>query len=142
MVWALMEYPMHIGSIVKQRTPNGQGFTLVELLVVLSIVALLLTIATPRYFNNLERAKETTLKEDLSILRESIDKFYGDHNQFPDNLEQLVDKKYIRKIPIDPITEKFDTWVLIEAEPPLTGIEDIKSGAQGKSEDGSLYEDW
>jgi len=133
---------MHIGSIVKQRTSNGQGFTLVELLVVLSIVALLLTIATPRYFNNLERAKETTLKEDLSILRESIDKFYGDHNQFPDNLEQLVDKKYIRKIPIDPITEKFDTWVLIEAEPPLTGIEDIKSGAQGKSEDGSLYEDW
>lgn len=133
---------MHVGSRVKQRTSSQQGFTLVELLVVLSIVALLLTIATPRYFNNLERAKETTLKEDLSVMRESIDKYYGDHNQFPDNLEQLVEKKYIRKIPIDPMTEKFDTWILIEAEPPLTGVEDIKSGAQGKAEDGSLFEDW
>lgn len=137
---------MHVGSLSKCsskcRAPNILGFTLVELLVVLSIIALLLTIATPRYFNNLERAKETTLKEDLFILRESIDKFYGDNNQYPESLEQLVEKKYIRKIPIDPMTEKFDTWVLIEAEPPLTGVENIKSGAQGRAEDGSLYEDW
>jgi general secretion pathway protein G len=133
---------MQSGSAKGISLPSIYGFTLVELLVVLSIIALLLTIATPRYFNNLERAKEATLKEDLFVIRDSIDKFYGDHNQFPDSLEELVEKKYIRKIPVDPITEKFDTWILIEAEPPNIGIEDIKSGAEGKSIDGSLYEDW
>lgn len=133
---------MQNGSAKATRTLDIYGFTLVELLVVLSIIALLLTIATPRYFNNLERAKEATLKEDLFVIRNSIDKFYGDQNQFPESLEELVEKKYISKIPMDPITESFDTWILIEADSPNTGIEDIKSGAEGKSRDGSLYEDW
>lgn len=133
---------MQSGSAKRPTSFVLSGFTLVELLVVLSIIALLLTIATPRYFSSLERAKEATLKEDLSVIRNSIDKYYGDHNQFPDSLDELVEKKYIRKIPVDPITEKIDTWVLIEAEPPNTGVEDIKSGAEGKSRDGSLYEDW
>jgi general secretion pathway protein G len=132
---------MHAGkAMLCDKTK--QGFTLVELLVVLSIIALLLTIATPRYFSSLDRAKEAALKEDLEILRESIDKFYGDRNSFPNSLEELVEFKYIRKVPVDPITERIDTWILIEAELPLSGIENVKSGAQGKSRDGSLYEDW
>lgn len=124
---------------------NGKfcnGFSLVELLVVLSIIALLLTIVSPRYFNDIDQAKETTLKKDLQILRESIDKYYGDHQYYPESLEKLVEEKYIRSLPVDPITERRDSWVLMEAEPPLNGIEDIKSGAEGEARDGTLYGDW
>jgi general secretion pathway protein G len=119
------------------------GFTLVELLVVLAILALLLTLAVPRYFTSIERAKDATLKNDLSTLRESIDKYFADNGQYPKNLEDLVDKKYIRKLPIDPITEKSSTWIFTPPEPPLEGdIYDIHSGANGVAKDGSRYADW
>lgn len=120
-----------------------KGFTLVELLVVLAILALLLTLAVPRYFNGIERAKEATLRQDLNILRESIDKFYADTGQYPNKLEDLVERNYIRKLPVDPITENDATWILVAPEPPLTGdIYDIKSGALGTAKDGSNYADW
>ena len=119
------------------------GFTLVELLVVLAILALLLTLAVPRYFASIERAKDATLKQDLNTLRESIDKYFADNGQYPKTLEDLVDKKYIRKLPIDPITEKTNTWVFTPPEPPLEGdIYDIHSGAKTIAKDGSRYEDW
>lgn len=118
------------------------GFTLVELLVVLAIIALLLTIATPRYFSSLERARESTLKQDLSVMRESIDKFYGDNGRYPESLEQLVMKKYMTKIPEDPITEKNNTWVLLQAELPFEGVENVQSGAVGTAKDGTRYADW
>ncbi len=125
------------------RSGKKGGFTLVELLVVLAILALLLTLAVPRYFNGIERAKEATLKQDLVTLRESIDKFYADTGQYPKTLEDLVERKYIRKLPIDPITENDATWVFIAPEPPLAGdIYDIKSGALGTAKDGSRYADW
>jgi general secretion pathway protein G len=125
------------------RNGNKNGFTLVELLVVLAILALLLTLAVPRYFNGIDRAKEATLRQDLNTLRESIDKFYADTGQYPNKLEDLVERKYIRKLPIDPMTEDDETWVLIAPEPPLTGdIYDIKSGALGSAKDGSKYADW
>ena len=133
-----MGYLMHSGK--------GQGFTsgftLVELLVVLAILALLLTLAVPRYFNGIERAKEATLRQDLNTLRESIDKFYADTGQYPKTLEDLVERKYIRKLPIDPMTENDATWVFIAPEPPLVGdIYDIHSGALGTAKDGSKYAD-
>ena len=119
------------------------GFTLVELLVVLAILALLLTLAVPRYFTSIERAKDATLKQSLNALRESIDKYYADNGQYPKTLEDLVDKKYIRKLPIDPITEKTNTWIFTPPEPPLEGdIYDIHSGAKTIAKDGSRYEDW
>ena len=119
-----------------------KGFSLVELLVVLAILALLLTIAVPRYFSSIERAKETALKEDLNTLRESIDKFYGDTGQYPESLDKLVEKKYIRKIPVDPITDKNTTWLLIQAEPPLSGVYDVHSGTDNVAKDGTHYSDW
>jgi general secretion pathway protein G len=120
-----------------------KGFTLVELLVVLAILALLLTLAVPRYFSGIERAKEATLRQDLNTLRESIDKFYADTGQYPNKLEDLVARKYIRKLPIDPMTENNATWLLIAPEPPLEGdIVDIHSGALGTAKDGSKYADW
>lgn len=120
-----------------------KGFTLVELLVVLSILALLLTLAVPRYFNSIEKAKDATLKQDLNTLRESIDKYYGDNGKYPNTLDDLVDRKYIRKLPIDPITEKTDTWIFTPPEPPLEGdIYDIHSGSKALAKDGTRYEDW
>jgi general secretion pathway protein G len=120
-----------------------QGFTLVELLVVLAILALLLTLAVPRYFTSIERAKDATLKHDLNTLREGIDKYYADNGQYPKTLEDLVEKKYIRKLPLDPITEKTNTWIFTPPEPPLEGdIYDIHSGAIGTAKDGSRYGDW
>jgi general secretion pathway protein G len=120
-----------------------KGFTLVELLVVLSILALLLTLAVPRYFNSIEKAKDAALKHDLNTLRESLDKYYGDRGQYPKTLEDLVEHKYIRKLPVDPITEKPNTWVFTPPEPPLEGdIYDIHSGAKGIAKDGTRYEDW
>lgn len=126
-----------------KNSSKNNGFTLVELLVVLAILALLLTLAVPRYFNGIERAKEATLRQDLTTLRESIDKFYADRGQYPKTLEDLVERKYIRKLPIDPITESDATWALIAPEPPLEGdIYDIHSGALGTAKDGSKYADW
>ncbi|MDO9050408.1 MAG: prepilin-type N-terminal cleavage/methylation domain-containing protein [Methylotenera sp.] len=120
-----------------------KGFTLVELLVVLAILALLLTLAVPRYFTSIERAKEAALQQDLNTLRESIDKFYADTGQYPETLEDLVERKYIRKLPVDPITGKNSTWVLLPPEPPLAGnVYDIHSGSTAIAKDGSRYADW
>lgn len=120
-----------------------KGFTLVELLVVLAILALLLTLAVPKYFSSIERAKEATLRQDLNTLRESIDKYYADNGEYPKSLEDLVERKYIRKVPIDPITDSAVTWTFTAPEPPLIGdIYDIHSGAIGTAKDGSRYADW
>ncbi len=122
---------------------SNQGFTLVELLVVLAILAMLLTLAVPKYFNSLERAKEATLKQDLNTLRDSLDKYYADTGQYPNTLEDLVEKKYIRKMPFDPITESTTTWILDAPEPPIEGdIADIHSGALGVAKDGTQYSQW
>jgi general secretion pathway protein G len=122
---------------------KSKGFTLVELLVVLAILALLLTLAVPRYFTSIERAKDAALKQDLNTLRESLDKYYADTGRYPKTLDDLVERKYIRKLPVDPITGKNTTWVLSPPEPPLEGdIYDIHSGATGVAKDGSRYADW
>lgn len=127
----------------KKSSCKNKGFTLVELLVVLAILALLLTLAAPRYFSSIDRAKDAALKQDLNIMRESIDKFYADTGQYPKTLDDLVERKYIRKLPFDPITNSTDTWLLSAPEAPLEGdIDDIHSGALGLAKDGSKYADW
>ncbi len=119
------------------------GFTLLELLVVMAIIATLLTIAVPRYFKSLERSKEAVLRQDIATLRESIDKFYGDTGKYPETLALLVDRKYLRSIPVDPIAKVADKWVVIHAEEPEdNGIRDVKSGAEGTAEDGTAYASW
>ena len=122
---------------------RGTGFTLIELLVVLAIVALLLTIALPRYFGSLDRSKEAVLREDLHQMRGAIDKYYGDKGKYPETIDTLVSEKYLRSIPVDPITEKKDTWTAVPPlDPQKTGVYDVKSGAPGKASDGSAYADW
>lgn len=122
---------------------NKAGFTLIELLVVMTIIALLLTLAVPRYFHSIEKSKETVLRDNLSILRDSLDKFYGDNGKYPDTLDELVTKKYVRRIPPDPMTDSPTTWVIVPPSDVAMGaVYDIKSGAPGKAHDGSMYADW
>ena len=124
-------------------TGRRRGFTLLELLVVMAIIATLLTIAVPRYFRSLERSKEAVLKQDLASLRESIDRFYGDTGKYPEQLAALVEKHYLRGIPVDPIAKTADKWILVNADDPEdTGIKDVKSGAEGAGENGIPYAAW
>jgi general secretion pathway protein G len=120
-----------------------RGFTLIELLVVMSIIAVLLTIAVPRYFHTLDRSREAVLRQDLSVLRDSIDKHFGDYGQYPDSLTALVERHYIRAVPVDPFTRKADEWQMVvsdDADHP--GIRDVHSAAEGTGSDGVLYKDW
>src|SRR6202035_5310243 len=120
------------------RRGSKCGFTLIELLIVMAIIGTLLSIAVPRYFRALERARETVLKQDLSILREAIDKHYADLNEYPDTLLVLVEKRYVRSVPIDPFTKLADTWTLIPSDDPdHAGIRDIHSGAAETAADGT-----
>jgi len=124
--------------------PATAGFTLIELIVVFAILALLITIAVPRYFSHIERAKEATLKQDLSVMRDAIDKFYADKGRYPETLEELAKERYIREVPTDPFTESASSWTIL---PPADAKEkgqvyDVKSGAEGKSSDGKAYAEW
>lgn len=121
--------------VIRMRRTNG--FTLIELLVVMAVIALLLSIAAPRYFEHLDRARENALHQSLSVMRDAIDKYAADTGQYPETLDDLVEKRYLRAIPEDPITERTDTWL---TDPPrdteLQGIADVHSGA------GAPYGDW
>lgn len=116
-----------------------RGFTLIELLVVMAIVATLLTIALPRYFGSVDRSREVALKQSLHSLRDAIDKFYGDQGRYPEAIGELVDKRYIRAIPFDPVTESTESWVTVappEDAAAKGNVYDIRSGAPGKTREG------
>ena len=125
------------------RAVHSWGFTLIELLVVMSIIAVLLTIAVPRYFRTLERSRETVLRQDLSVIREAIDKHLGDYGQYPDSLGALIERRYIRAVPIDPLTKSADSWQMVVSEDTEhPGIRDIHSAAEGNGSDGTPYKAW
>jgi general secretion pathway protein G len=124
-------------------TGRRRGFTLIELLVVMAIIATLLTIAVPRYFRSVLRAREAVLKQDLASMRESIDKFYGDTGKYPQTLAVLVDKRYLRSIPVDPIANSAEKWIVVNSDTPEDpGVKDVKSGAEGNGENGVPYAAW
>jgi general secretion pathway protein G len=121
----------------------GRGFTLIELLVSMAIIAVLLSLAVPQYFGRVEHAKEVVLRENLYQMREALDKYYGDRNRYPDTLNDLVSRKYLRKIPIDPVTGSDRTWItLAPADARLGAVSDVKSGADGNGRDGTPYSSW
>jgi len=116
------------------RMATRRGFTLIELLVVLAIVALLLSIAVPRYYGSLDKSKEAVLKENLFQLRDAIGKYHADKGKYPESLDALATDKYLRKVPLDPITDSTATWVVVPpADPQKSGVFDVKSGAPGKA---------
>jgi general secretion pathway protein G len=128
-------------SVVSRQSSHLAAFTLVELLIVLALIATLLTIALPRYFGSLDRSKEVALKQTLAATRDAIDKFFTDNGKYPDSLPELVDKRYLRSLPLDPITESTTTWTVVPAPDPLVKGEvyDVKSGAPGTASDGKAY---
>ncbi|MDD2700758.1 MAG: prepilin-type N-terminal cleavage/methylation domain-containing protein [Sideroxydans sp.] len=125
------------------RKQSDNGFTLIELLVVMAIIATLLTIAVPRYFNSVDKSRETVLHQNLALVREVLDKFYGDNGRYPERLEELVSRRYLRKLPDDPFTGDATSWLIV---PPDSadkgGVFDIRSGAPGTARDGTAYKDW
>jgi general secretion pathway protein G len=116
---------------------------MIELMVALAILATILSIAVPRYFNNIDGAKESVLREDLYVLRDAIDKHFSDNGKYPNSLDDLVTKKYLRAIPTDPFTESARSWVIT---PPtdlsLGGIYEVHSAAPNKARDGTWFKDW
>ena len=119
------------------------GFTLIELIVVMVIIAMLITLAAPRYFRSVDRSKEAVLKESLHVMRDAVDKYYADTGKYPDRLEALAAGRYLRKVPLDPVTDSTETWVVVPpADPKKGGVYDIRSGAQGVSMDGTPYSEW
>lgn len=130
-------------SSVSIQAHFSRGFTLIELLVVMSIVAVLLTLAVPRYFSGVEHSREVALRHNLNTLRDAIDKHHADTGVYPESLEALVEKRYLKSVPVDPVTESAQTWQIVPPQPPLKGkVFDIYSGASGTSRDGSEYRRW
>ena len=122
---------------------NRRGFTLIELLVVLAIIATLLTLAVPRYFSSVDKSKEAVLKENLYQMRDAIGKYYADRGKYPESLQSLATDKYLRTVPLDPVTDSATTWIVVAPEDPQKGgVQDVKSGAPGKALDGSEFSTW
>lgn len=136
--------PLRVGWALQPAGPQvHRGFTLIELLVVMAILATLLTIAAPRYFESVDRAKETALKTDLRVIRDAIDKHRADTGKLPETLQSLVNSRYLRSLPIDPITDSSADWATVAHPDGVTaGVYDIRSGARGEARDGSRFDTW
>jgi general secretion pathway protein G len=124
------------------------GFTLIEILIVITLIFILAGMALIQYQNSVKSAKEAVLKENLFRLRDAIDQFYADKNKYPASLDELVTEKYIRLVPPDPFTQSTETWQTVMSEPdPLNptaqhGVYDVKSGSESTALDGTKYSDW
>ncbi|WP_028102269.1 type II secretion system protein [Pseudoduganella violaceinigra] len=140
----------------KTKGRRATGFSLLELLVAMAIMATLLSIIAPRYMGHIDRAKESVLKDDLATFRRLIDQYHSDRGAFPDSLEELVSLRYLRDIPVDPITDRRDSWLVVapaqvaelppgapvSAEAPRGNVADVRSGAPGTGSDGRPYAQW
>jgi len=119
------------------------GFTLIELMVVMVIVAMLLALAAPRYFGSLQKSKETALRQTLAVTRDALDKYYSDKGKYPDTLETLVSHHYLRSLPQDPVSDSSNTWIVVAPEDSAKGaVSDLHSGAEGLGRDGTRYREW
>lgn len=126
----------------KQMTAS-RGFTLIELLVVLTIMATLMAIVAPKYFDSVDKAKEASLKTDLRLMREAIDKYKADTNQYPETLQKLAQERYILAVPIDPLTDSAATWVAVPPPgPSASGVYDVRSSAPGVGKNGVRFDKW
>jgi len=120
-----------------------KGFTLIELIVVMTIVSLLLTLAAPRYFRSIDKSKETVLRANLAATRDALDKFHADTGKYPSQLGDLVEKHYLRTLPYDPIADSSEAWVITPpADGQDGGVYNISSSAEGADADGVPYAEW
>jgi len=127
---------------------RSAGFTLIELLIVVALIGIIAGIAVGQYKQSIVKAKEAVLRENLFTMRTQINNFFADKGRYPSSLQELVEAKYLRDMPIDPITRSSSTWVEQLSEMDDTdittepGVEDVHSGAEGTGLDGSAYGDW
>jgi general secretion pathway protein G len=128
----------------RHRSPRQRGFTLIELIVVMAVIALLVSIAAPRYFRSIDRAKENALRTSLNVLRDALDQFASDKGRYPESLVELVDSRYLRAVPEDAMTGSAKTWVIVTPPDASTPgkVYDIRSGVAGRDANGRLYADW
>ena len=125
------------------RAREARGFTLVELMVVLAIIALLVSIVAPHYVGRVSKAEETVLRQDLVLMRDALDRHYADAGRYPNSLDELVKKRYLRAIPSDPLTGSASTWVVVPpADPEKGAVYDVRSGARGNGANGTPYAQW
>jgi general secretion pathway protein G len=127
---------------------RSRGFTLIEMLIVMTLIVVLASVGMIAYQTSVQRGREAVLKEDLFRMRDAIDQYYADKGKYPTDLNELVASSYLRRIPTDPITRSSETWQAIPAEPDPNnptaepGVYDVKSGAETTAIDGSKYSDW
>jgi general secretion pathway protein G len=129
---------------------KDKGFTLIEMIIVFTLIGILVGLALPQYQSAVKKARESVLKETLFQLRKLIDQYYSDKGKYPASVQALVDENYLRKIPVDPITGKADTWLEVQEQPAadeiepgqVFGIMDVHSGAEGKGLDGTPFNTW
>lgn len=128
--------------IGNSQNKNRQGFTFIELMVVMAVIATIIAIAMPRYFDGLQRTKETALKQNLKEMREAIDHYHADKGVYPATLQTMVAERYLRFIPDDPISETAETWQIIGTPDNTNRVYDITSGAAGVDSNGVAYSSW
>jgi general secretion pathway protein G len=143
-----MSITTSLRQVAGRRRDLERGWTLIEMLVVLSLIMILASTALVMYRNSVLTAKEATLRSNLMMMREAIDQYYADKGRYPESIDTLVSARYMRAIPKDPITNAADTWEVVEAEaePGSTqtsaGVYSVKSGSQDTALDGTRYNDW
>jgi general secretion pathway protein G len=120
-----------------------QGFTLIELMVVMAAIGLLLSLAAPRYVEHVDRSREAVLRHNLRTLREAIDRFQADKARWPKDLQELIAQRYLRELPVDPMTERADGWVVVPPPGSQGGeVFEVRSAAPGAGRDGKPYVTW
>lgn len=125
----------------REGRPGSGGFTLLELMIVITIVGILATLAMPSFQRYVVRAREASLRHTLFVFRDSIDQFHADMGRYPEALDELVERRYIRAVPDDPFTRSRTTWVTLPP-PDGSGVYDVHSGSHLVSLDGTPYNEW
>jgi general secretion pathway protein G len=134
--------------MTRRLAESGRGFTLIEVLIVVTLIVVLASVGMATYQNSVRRAREAVLREDLFRMRDAIDQYYADKNKYPQSLQDLVSSGYLREVPKDPMTDSAETWTTVPAEMEAgnptaePGVYDVKSGSEATSMDGSRYADW